>query len=819
MSAVCLIASFAHAAPVVTTDSTLDKSVTAATDELYYAGGVSTTDLLAGIAGAHSGWRNDNGALDVSLNDGLAGGDFDAVGLAALVGAAWANDTGTSSVYVLGAGDGAGYDITEIQSIAAWTSGSGFPNQKYNVSVRYFGDTTYTFLTTVEYQPFPGTTAAAGGSTKVNLTDDTGILAGGIDAIRFDFLTTTDIHSTASTVFREIDVQGSATPTGTGETIIYSDTFSGTGGLHGKAVEMGAGTWTACPNWGADGTVTSGSGSAALDFIPEQGKVYELTATIHLMNNDSSWVGLGFADAGTNWEAFENGTVTPYNHNYIRFTDTTHDWITGRGWMYTSPTGGQNSRDDVQTELPDAGGYTNFLGVNTDINVKIVLDASGTDWTTTFYVNNVLFSSYTDTGATSIDSVGFTSTAGATGSIDNFSLTTASDLTSPDVTIETPDMIAWSGEPVALDAAVVNNDDGDPQAALTFDWSTNAPAGYTVDFSPSAAVEDSTVTITKDADTDDATVVTVTLAVNNVGSTRPDVTDSMTIDVYDDACKAAIANNPSVIESTDFDSNCITELNDLAQMAAAWLENYTLDAPVPAGPGEPLRIMPLGDSITAGYTDNSDWTVPFEFGYRSGLYTRLTNAGYNFQFVGESAEPWNGIYGVPSNTPILDLRPLGQDKHRGYGGETILETNSGAAGYIANDNPDIILLLIGINGNLNRANPAELEILVNTIFTADPDVHLVVAQITPYHPDYNDRNIDDIIPYNTYIRDTLVPTRAAQGYHISTVDMYSLFLSNPADPTSVMTGLHSNNINHPTNAVYDQMAQVWFEEVQRIWLK
>ena len=98
-------------------------------------------------------------------------------------------------------------------------------------------------------------------------------------------------------------------------------------------------------------------------------------------------------------------------------------------------------------------------------------------------------------------------------------------------------------------------------------------------------------------------------------------------------------------------------------------------------------------------------------------------------------------------------------------------------------------------------------------------MYLVVAQITPYHPDYNDRNIDDIIPYNTYIRDTLVPTRAAQGYNISTVDMYSLFLSNPADLTSVMTGLHSNNINHPTNPVYDQMAQVWFEELERIILK
>ena len=29
------------------------------------------------------------------------------------------------------------------------------------------------------------------------------------------------------------------------------------------------------------------------------------------------------------------------------------------------------------------------------------------------------------------------------------------------------------------------------------------------------------------------------------------------------------------------------------------------------GADEPIHIMPLGDSITAGYTDNSAWNVPF----------------------------------------------------------------------------------------------------------------------------------------------------------------------------------------------------------------
>ena len=91
-------------------------------------------------------------------------------------------------------------------------------------------------------------------------------------------------------------------------------------------------------------------------------------------------------------------------------------------------------------------------------------------------------------------------------------------------------------------------------------------------------------------------------------------------------------------------------------------------APGIARAGGPTRIECVGDSITAGYTDNPTWSVPFEFGYRSGLYTRLTNAGIAFQFVGASPEPWNGLFGVPTNTPSPDLRTVGQDHHRGYGG-------------------------------------------------------------------------------------------------------------------------------------------------------
>ena len=75
--------------------------------------------------------------------------------------------------------------------------------------------------------------------------------------------------------------------------------------------------------------------------------------------------------------------------------------------------------------------------------------------------------------------------------------------------------------------------------------------------------------------------VKLTLAVNNEGSTRPDVTDDMTIDVYDDACEAAKAAGLEEANPGDIDGNCITDANDLDILAEKWLNDTALAGPVP----------------------------------------------------------------------------------------------------------------------------------------------------------------------------------------------------------------------------------------------
>jgi len=110
---------------------------------------------------------------------------------------------------------------------------------------------------------------------------------------------------------------------------------------------------------------------------------------------------------------------------------------------------------------------------------------------------------------------------------------------------------------------------------LTYAWSADPDDG--VEFSNPNALAP-TVTITKA--TDNPSIVTLTLAVNNEGRLEPAVEDTMTIDVYDDSCLAAKAAGTVELDPTDFDGNCITNFEDFAVMAATWLYDYTLTEPV-----------------------------------------------------------------------------------------------------------------------------------------------------------------------------------------------------------------------------------------------
>ena len=129
------------------------------------------------------------------------------------------------------------------------------------------------------------------------------------------------------------------------------------------------------------------------------------------------------------------------------------------------------------------------------------------------------------------------------------------------------DMVTWSGREVQLDATVKNNHP--EETDLTYAWSADPDTG--VSWPDGTDVVDPRVVITKA--TDNPSVVTLTLACNNVGSSVPDVEKTITIDVYDDPCLAAIGTGKRDDNPTDIDNDdgeCKTNLRDFAEVAAAY---------------------------------------------------------------------------------------------------------------------------------------------------------------------------------------------------------------------------------------------------------
>ena len=242
----------------------------------------------------------------------------------------------------------------------------------------------------------------------------------------------------------------------------------------------------------------------------------------------------------------------------------------------------------------------------------------------------------------------------------------------------------------------------------------------------------------------------------------------------------------------------------LPHWIAVCLSGLIALAPALAQADKPIRILCVGDSITAGYT-NPKWQPPFEFGYRSGLYTRLLKGGYHFQFVGASPQPWSGAYPKPTNEPVIDLRKFDQDHHRGYGGIKTVGVLGQIRAWISADDPDLILLMVGINDGGKPEAKENLNKILQAVFAAKPGVGLIVAQITP-----KAKFVQAIVDYNTYIRETLVPSFQAQGRRITTVDQYANLLKDGAIDES----LFSNGINHPGPVAYDRMAQTWYEGIR-----
>ena len=178
------------------------------------------------------------------------------------------------------------------------------------------------------------------------------------------------------------------------------------------------------------------------------------------------------------------------------------------------------------------------------------------------------------------------------------------------------------------------------------------------------------------------------------------------------------------------------------------------------------KIMPLGDSITAGDGDTRG-------GYRSQLYYILNKAGYNFSFVGRST--------VDHDPPVNFTFPSAYWYHEGYNSATIDNSgsayvwNQNIAGCLAANMPDIMLVMLGTNDIWSTIRNStqvrnEMSSFLDQIWAINPNIKVILSTI-PYET--ADAGNLVIIQQTNALWPALVAQKQAQGRYITLVDNYA----------------------------------------------
>lgn len=263
----------------------------------------------------------------------------------------------------------------------------------------------------------------------------------------------------------------------------------------------------------------------------------------------------------------------------------------------------------------------------------------------------------------------------------------------------------------------------------------------------------------------------------------------------------------------------ISQLTAVTATTAAVTGSTRAGAGVTTTTAKPsIRVMPLGDSLTAGGDPTKPTSSPQS--YRGYLYSALKSAGYDVDFVG-----------TQQSLPIGGTDP----DHEGHGGFTIgpdtsvlctgcppANLDNGLAGYLQKANPDVVLLMIGVNdllpenkgaGVVRTTVPAEagpkLTTFVGRIRSLAPKATVVVASYPPVSffvdPALNNRAAFD----------TLNGAAKALGSsgddHIVYAPMFET-LTDHWTATEVLPG----DALHPSAAGAERIAEVWLAALKPV---
>ncbi|WP_053851530.1 SGNH/GDSL hydrolase family protein [Streptomyces sp. NRRL B-24085] len=207
-----------------------------------------------------------------------------------------------------------------------------------------------------------------------------------------------------------------------------------------------------------------------------------------------------------------------------------------------------------------------------------------------------------------------------------------------------------------------------------------------------------------------------------------------------------------------------------------------------AAAATPLRVMPLGDSITWGVGS------PSGNSYRSFLANKLTAEGHTLDFVGSGR---NGTMSDPDN--------------EGHSGWRIDQIAGIADSVLTRYRPNVVTLEIGtndLNGNYQIPTAADrLHALIDQITRAVPDATVLVGTVIISTSGTEEANRP---AFNAKLPG-IVQAEQAAGKHVRLVDM------------SALTAADLSDALHPNDSGFAKMADAFNAGIQAAdaagWIK
>gem|GEM_PF-2954923 len=206
--------------------------------------------------------------------------------------------------------------------------------------------------------------------------------------------------------------------------------------------------------------------------------------------------------------------------------------------------------------------------------------------------------------------------------------------------------------------------------------------------------------------------------------------------------------------------------------------------PVFAANCSTTRIMPLGDSITAGVGSGDQLSVAeYMTGYRQPLYVALQSGGYNVDFVGSQQGGQNEGLSFDTN-------------HQGHPGWTAAQVSAKVHEWLTASPADIVLLHIGTNAL--TSSTTDVESILNEIDRYNTSVKVVLARIInrSSYSVYGKLTSD----FNANLQ-KMMERRVTNGDDLRIVNM---------EPALTYPDDLADNL-HPNEAGYHKMASVWYD--------